>query len=464
MRLSRPRGLLARLAVRTAVVGFLFFVVAGGAVVAVAGRTAAGQVEERLRSVAADLVSSPLSASDGEELCALVGSDLPGSWQSEGAVVIELRGPVGQVCRPPGAVALEAAATPPAVVRWFTGTDLQTVLSEDGDPTLVLDQPLENGWTARVGGDLTDFELLARRLVTTMLVLSVPGALVAAVAGYYLTRSGLRPVRDLAETAETVARTQDLSVAVEVPDSPPDDEVARLAVAFNAMVAALARARERHNRLILDAGHELRTPLTSLGTNLDLLVRSERAGRPLPPDDRAALLTDVRGQLDELAALVSALLVLAHEGPSATGTDVRWDEVVDRAVDRARRRADGHVIEVALEPWVVPDADADALERVAVNLLDNALKFSPPGSTVRVRVRSGRLEVQDDGPGVGDRDREHVFERFWRSEEARALPGTGLGLAIVADTAGAHCGTVRLDPGPGGGTVAVLSLPGRAPG
>ncbi len=463
-RVRRPRGLLARLALRTAVAGFLFFVVAGGAVVVVAARTSVTQVEDRLTTLAGGLASSPLASGDGETLCDLVASGLPGGLRSDSDVLVELRGPSGQVCRPADAMALEPVRTAPWVVRWLSDSDLQQVPSERGAPVLVLDRELPNGWTARLGADLTDLGVLAQRLLTTMLVLSVPGAFVAALSGYLLTRGGLRPVRELADVAETVARTQDLAVRVEVPQAPPGDEVARLAASFNRMVTALASARDRQNRLVADASHELRTPLTSLRTNLDLLVRSERAGRPLPDAERAALMDDVDGQLDELSTLVGSLLVLAHDGPPPARGEVRLDEVVERAVARARRRADGRRVRCEVAPWVVPDADAEALERAVVNLLDNALKFSPPGSTVRVAAAGGRVEVDDEGPGVAPADRERVFERFWRSDEARALPGTGLGLAIVADAVAAHGGTARVMQAPGGGTRAVLDLGGHAPG
>ncbi len=465
-RLPRPRSLLARLALRTALAGFGFFVVAGGAVVAVAGRTTAGQVEDRLRSVAATLDQLPFEVADKATLCRIVTQQGPlAAADRRPDILIELVAPDGSVCRPAGTPSLEGATPTSAPIDVVIGTDLPQKLPPGGDaPILVLTEELPAGWTARIGGDLTDFRTLAGRLWTTLLVISLPGAFVAALAGFLLTRNGLRPVRNLADAAETIARTQDLSVRIDVPDAGADDEITRLATAFTAMTAALAAAGARQSQLITDAGHELRTPLTSLRANVELLVRSERAGRALPPEDREGLLDDVTGQLDELSHLVSELVVLAHDEPARPRAEVRLDEAAGRAVHRARRRADRHVVEAALEPWVVPDADAVSLERAVVNLLDNALKFSPPGSTVRVRLAGGRLTVDDEGPGIAAEHRSDAFERFWRADAARALPGSGLGLAIVADVAQSHRGQAHVEEAPGGGTRAVLTVPGSAPG
>src|SRR5579863_9827191 len=112
-------------------------------------------------------------------------------------------------------------------------------------------------------------------------------------------------------------------------------------------------------------------------------------------------------------------------------------------MERARPRGPGIVFDVAIEPWYVT-GDPTGLERAVVNLLDNAVKFSPPGGTVTVRLREGQYSVTDQGPGIAAEDLEHVFERFWRSDSARSLPGSGLGLAIVARVAQDCGGRVAL--------------------
>jgi two-component system, OmpR family, sensor histidine kinase MprB len=212
---------------------------------------------------------------------------------------------------------------------------------------------------------------------------------------------------------------------------------------------------------VADAGHELRTPLTSLRTNLDLLLQSDAAGG-LEPAARAELLDDVGAQIEEMSNLVGDLVELARDEPLRTVVEqVDLAEVVDRAVARARRRGTGLTFEVDSEPWWVTGESA-SLERAVTNLLDNAVKWSPPSGTVRIRLNHGTLTVEDEGPGIAEADREHVFERFYRSDESRSMPGSGLGLSIVRQVTERHSGTVRVDEGETGGTRMVMQLPGAA--
>jgi two-component system sensor histidine kinase MprB len=154
--------------------------------------------------------------------------------------------------------------------------------------------------------------------------------------------------------------------------------------------------------------------------------------------------------------------VLSHEDPGVERTTVRLDAVLDLAVQRVRRRADGRPIEVESEPWELV-GDAGALERALVNVLDNAVKFSPPGSTITVHLSGGVVTVADQGPGVPSADRNKVFDRFWRGDDARGTPGNGLGMAIVDDAATTHGGTARVEDADGGGALVVISLPGHPP-
>jgi two-component system sensor histidine kinase MprB len=117
---------------------------------------------------------------------------------------------------------------------------------------------------------------------------------------------------------------------------------------------------------------------------------------------------------------------------------------------------------VESEPWELV-GDAGALERALVNVLDNAVKFSPPESTVTARLSRGMVTVTDEGPGVPAADRDKVFDRFWRGDDARGMQGSGLGMAIVADAAESHDGTAHVGEAPGGGALVVISLPGHRP-
>jgi two-component system sensor histidine kinase MprB len=297
-------------------------------------------------------------------------------------------------------------------------------------------------------------------LALILLLVSGIGVIGAGAAGLAVARAGLRPVDKLTEAVEHVARTEDLTVRIPVEDD-SEDEVARLSRSFNSMTASLASSRDLQQQLIADAGHELRTPLTSLRTNIELLTRSEETGRPLAPEDRKALLASVKAQMTELAALIGDLQELSRsEGQRGERVQlVSFQDTVEAALRRARLRGPELTITSDLEPWYVR-AEPSALERAVVNVLDNAVKFSPEGGTVEVRLADGVLTVRDHGPGVPEDELPHVFDRFWRSPSARALPGSGLGLSIVARTVQQAGGEVTLSRAQGGGTVATVRLPG----
>jgi two-component system sensor histidine kinase MprB len=172
------------------------------------------------------------------------------------------------------------------------------------------------------------------------------------------------------------------------------------------------------------------------------------------------MLAAARGQLDDLTVLVGDLVDLARPGdrPAEPPEELRLDELVTRTVERARRHAPAATFEVDAQPCVVSGRRA-GLTRAVGNLLDNAVKWSPPGGTIEVRVRDGEVSVRDHGPGIAQSDLAHVFDRFYRAPAARGLPGSGLGLAIVKQVADEHDGTVSAEPAPGGGTMLRLAVP-----
>jgi len=364
----------------------------------------------------------------------------------------------GTTCTRNPADEVTVTAADVAVANGGAATSPRDDSTQGGTPVRVRTTALTSGYALLVARDLTDVDATLHELALVLVGATGAGALLATVAGLLVARTGLRPIDDLTRTAEHIAATQDLSIPI---PAHGDDEVARLATAFNAMTTALAVARARQQQLVADAGHELRTPLTSLRTNIELLARSETAGRPLPPDDRLALLESVTAQLVELGDLVTELTVLSHdEVPRATET-ARLDHVVRRAVERASRRGDHHLV-TDLEPWEF-DGDPAAMERAVLNVLDNAVKFSPPGTTIRLQLTGGTLTVADAGPGIPTDDQQRVFDRFWRSEQARGMSGSGLGLAIVADTVARQGGSVFASAAAGGGALLTLTVVGRVP-
>lgn len=341
----------------------------------------------------------------------------------------------------------------------------------EGNPVRVLTVPLgvpvTNAKTGDVSGSafVVAMSLRGTRntlndLALILLIVSGIGVVGAGAAGLAVARAGLRPVDKLTEAVEHVARTEDLGIRIPVEED-SEDEIARLSRSFNSMTASLASSRELQQQLIADAGHELRTPLTSLRTNIELLTRSEEIGRPIPAEDRKALLASVKAQMTELASLIGDLQELsrseAQRGERAQV--ISFEDTVEAALRRARLRGPELTITSSLEPWYTR-AEPAALERAVVNVLDNAVKFSPEGGTIEVELTDGVLTVRDHGPGIAAEELPHVFDRFWRSPSARALPGSGLGLSIVARTVQQAGGEVSLTRAEGGGTLVTVRLPG----
>jgi two-component system, OmpR family, sensor histidine kinase MprB len=331
----------------------------------------------------------------------------------------------------------------------------------------VLAVHLNNGSSLLISKSLAPTGQVLKRLGTVLLIVGGVGVVIAAFAGGMVARAGLRPVARLTEAAERVARTDDLRPIPVV----GSDELARLTEAFNMMLRALAESRERQARLVTDAGHELRTPLTSLRTNVELLIAAMAPGAPrLPEDEMAELRADVIAQIEELSTLVGDLVDLSRDDAGVVIHEaVDMSDVVDHCLERVRRRRNDIDFDISIAPWQVY-GDGGGLSRAVLNLLENAAKWSPPGGRVGLRLTQvdpthAELVVSDHGPGIPVQERRLVFERFFRSTSARAMPGSGLGLAIVKQVVLKHGGALRVeDTVPGGqppGTSICVLLPGR---
>ncbi|MGZ4736574.1 MAG: sensor histidine kinase [Acidimicrobiia bacterium] len=324
-----------------------------------------------------------------------------------------------------------------------------------GEHVRVITVPATPGVAIQLTRSLTEVDRNLAELRLRLILAGLGGVALAAALGLLVARSALRPVRRLTAAAEHVAETQDLSASIDVHGR---DEVARLATSFNEMLGALNQSRVQQRQLVADAGHELRTPLTSLRTNIEVLARQD----VMPAQDRECLLADAVAQLEELTVLVGDLVELAREDhhPAVEElVEVRLDDVVERAVHRARLHAPEIQIRIRENTPAVAQGNPALLERAVANILDNACKWSAPGDTIDVALAGGELTVRDHGPGIDPADLPHVFDRFYRAPTARAMPGSGLGLAIVRNAALAHGGTVTADAAAGGGTIMRLRLP-----
>jgi two-component system sensor histidine kinase MprB len=304
-----------------------------------------------------------------------------------------------------------------------------------------------DGFAIQVARSLAEVDHTLHRLGLYMLIIGLVGVGIAGGLGLVVATAALRPVRSLTSVAEEVTATRDLTRRIDVHSQ---DELGRLASAFNEMLVALDASVKAQRRLVADASHELRTPLSSLRTNIEVLA----GGKRLPPGERQKLLADVTGQVEELSALVGDLVEIDRERPAEV-EDVRLDELVRQAVARAKVRAPKVLFRTKLEESLVRGAPAQ-LERAVSNLLDNAAKWS---SSVDVDVSGTEVTVRDHGPGISDEDLPHVFDRFYRATNARNLPGSGLGLAIVRHVAQTHGGEATADNADGGGALFRIRLP-----
>ncbi|WP_410597446.1 ATP-binding protein [Amycolatopsis sp. lyj-23] len=392
------------------------------------------QFDARLQSYAqlAAKASSP-----EEALSTLRSTTKPGPDRNTG-LTVQFSSAAGAVTGIAGAI----PELPPPPPEAPFSVSRATNVHRDGSRFRVWTAPRSDGGTVQVAQDSEDVEDALGRLGFWLLVVSAVGVLGATVVGRAIARSALQPVDDLTSAAENVARTQELSAAIDVTAS---GEIGRLATSFNAMLGALSRSRDEQRRLVEDAGHELRTPLTSLRNNIELLIHADaNPGRQLSAEDRSRLLTDLDTQAVELTALIGELVDLSTgERPTEAEERLALADIVTAAVERTRSRWPNVSFEAELAEADVLARPA-AVERAVLNVLDNAAKWSPPGGKVHVTMTAGdgtvRVRVDDEGPGVPEADLPHVFERFYRADAARALPGSGLGLAIVEQVVTQHGG------------------------
>jgi two-component system sensor histidine kinase MprB len=341
-----------------------------------------------------------------------------------------------------------------AVARGADSSVIRSV-SANGTHLRMITVATSGGTAVQIARPLTEIDNTLASLRITLILVALGGIALAAVLGFVVARAVLRPVARLTAAAEHVAATQDLDASIDVDRR---DELGRLAASFNTMLAALGASREQQQQLVADASHELRTPLTSVRTNIEVLARQT----DMPADDRARLLADVTTQMEELSVLVGDLVELARDDAAVRDdppVDLRLDELVERAVERANLHAHGVDTRLVGEEPVLVRANRAQIERALANVLDNACKWSPPGAVVEVRQHGGTVSVRDHGPGIATEDLPHVFDRFYRAPAARSMPGSGLGLAIVRGVVDEHGGTVTAGAATGGGTVIVLDLP-----
>ena len=328
---------------------------------------------------------------------------------------------------------------------------------------VALDPELAPGWDIEVNASAANVVALQARL-DRWFGIGIPLlVLCAAVAGWWLTGRTLRPVARMADAAARIGPAS----GARLPIDDPSDELGRLGVRFNALLDRLDGALAQQREFLADAAHELRTPIARLRARVELALLM-----PVPRQE-STVLASIDQELRDVSQHVDELLQLARADAAGDDVPLRLtalflDDIVADEVPRWQPEAQrcGVTLDYsALEESPV-SGDATLLPRLVSILVDNAVRYSNPGGTVRVRVRSDHdqavlLEVEDDGIGIPVSERGRVFDRFYRGDAARLKrpDGSGLGLAIAAWIVRQHHGTLAVTGGATGGTCMQLRLP-----
>ena len=289
---------------------------------------------------------------------------------------------------------------------------------------------------------------------------------IAAIAGVSVAsaaaaRRVLRPVADMTETARAIALSKGFSRRLEAPSE--RDELGQLATTFNEMLSSLEHAYDSQRRFTADASHEIRAPLTAIRGNLELIERIP----DMSPDDRERAVGQALREVERLARLVNDLLGLARAdaGQAIRSDPVELDTVALEVQREASHLSDVVSVEITHVMPAVVRGDRDRLKELFLALTDNAVRYTPPGGSVTLDLRSDckwvTFVVEDTGIGIDAADLPHVFERFWRADRARSRDsgGTGLGLAIAKWIVDHHNGEIHMSSLPGRGTRVTVRLP-----
>lgn len=319
----------------------------------------------------------------------------------------------------------------------------------------------------QIGRTLTTEQAILRRLTINLFWICAAALALAAGVGYWLAGVALRPIQQATATALEITRTGRLDRRVPVSRA-RQDEIGALISTFNEMLARLQELFERQRRFSGDISHELRTPLTAILGNTTLLKR----GAALPPAERADMLDEIEAEAQHMRRLITDLLLLAQAdaGLAIQHERVELNVLLQDVYRQAQRRAgDRNLSIVHEEPApnlpVVVLGDADRLRQALVNLVENAIRYTPPTGRIdlSLRIIGGQAEiaVSDSGQGIAPEDLPHIFDRFYRADKARtrADGGAGLGLSIVQWVVEAHWGEIAVESRLGEGSTFRIRLP-----
>ena len=337
-----------------------------------------------------------------------------------------------------------------------------------GEQTLIYSRPVivENKvvYIVQVARPLTERDRSLHSLGTTFIIASLLITLIAFGIGWVFSGIMLRPIHRITHTAQTIGDERDFTRRVDYKG--PSDEVGQLANTFNSMLSRLQDAFQKvehslqmQRDFVADVSHELRTPLTTLRGNLGLL----RHSASMPPEEQTDILNDMVDESDRLIRLVNDLLSLARAdaGRNLAKDSVDVSDVLDETCRQARQLDSQRNIQMDIDSDLKIIGDRDAVKQVLLIALDNALKHSTSDIHVSGKFQGHHVEirVEDFGEGIPADKLEHVFDRFYRGEDAATIPGFGLGLPIAKSLVERMNGEIKIESEPGKGSVVILQFP-----
>lgn len=326
---------------------------------------------------------------------------------------------------------------------------------------IVVGPPIQVLGAVQVGQSLQFIDMMLRMVLFFLTGGTIIALVVAALIGAFLARKALTPIDRINQTAAQIVSGQDLKQRLATP--PTNDEISRLTTTINDMLARLDNFFQAQVRLSADVSHELRTPLTTIRGNIDLL----RSGAANDPQELDEALTVIDGELDRMSRIVTDLLLLsqADAGISLRLEPVELDTIVLDVYRQARVIANGINIQLGHEDQAMVEGDADRLKQLLINLVTNAIKHTAEGGRITLSLYRDhdwvRVTVEDTGRGIAPTALPHIFERFYRADEAAGQKGTGLGLSIAQWIAQAHGGQITVESQLGQGSTFTLWLPNK---
>jgi signal transduction histidine kinase len=460
----------------------VMLIVLGGGIYALLVRNVNSSIDAQLSSTADQILGASRVRAFSNILQVEVPPDLD-LFRAPGVGVVVLDATHNVVQKSQNVGAFSQPFDAPALAKVEVGqTIVEDVAIDNADVrvmTVPIDVTTDQGYQRvgflQIAAPLHDVQTSLRQLGSLMVLGGAIGVLAAAFVGAFLARKALEPIDRITQAASEIARGGDLQRRITKPG--PPDEVGRLTETFNVMLDRLEGMFKAQQRFTADISHELRTPLTTIRGNVDLLQRMGGA-------DKASI-EAIRDETDRMIRLVGDLLLLAQ---ADAGLPIRREPVaIDRLAGEVVRQMQviSGEVKVTLssevsEPLCL-DGDPDRLRQLLLNLIDNAIKYTPGGGEVKLHVArengSARLDVSDNGPGIppehlqpGPNGVPLIFERFYRVEKSRTRAaasgsngrsgsGTGLGLSIAYWIVQAHQGRIEIHSEAGSGTTMTIWLP-----